>query len=311
MAITVSQGVAVSYNAVLNDMRKPANQWAENALMRELEKQKGIKRESFGPAIEATLDYRRNQDAEFLATDLQPTSLTKTEVITAASYTPAELSVPVNWSKRQEVENPSENQKVNLVKSLLENGINSHDDLIEQALFAASATNGFGSLPAYFSTGGTGTVGGVDSTAETWWRNQNSTYVDDTDIEAAMTTGWNAASKGSGSAISPTIAVSDGATQALFEGTQQANQRWVDDQDLKAGFKTMAFKTARYIFSQYGTTSIFMFNPKTVYVTVSKEYFRDKGETQEIQNANGFTFKIYSSLQLITNNRSRVAVIHV
>ncbi len=126
-----------------------------------------------------------------------------------------------------------------------------------------------------------------------------------------MTTGWNDAAKGSGSTIAPSLAVSDGATQALFEGTQQANQRWVDDQDLKAGFKTLAFKTARYVFSQYGTSSIFMFNPKTVYLVGSKEYFRDKGETQEIQNANGFNFKIYSVLQLIVNNKSRVAVIHV
>lgn len=279
--------------------------------MRELEKQGGIQKMSFGPQIEATLDYRRNPDGEFLATELAPTSLTKTEVMTAVQFTPAELSIPVNWSKRDEMQNPTDNQKIALVKGLLENGFNSHDDLIEQALFATSATNGFGSLVSYFSTAGTGTVGGTDSSAEAWWRHQQTTYVDDTDIEAAMTSGWNSGAKGSGSSISPSLAVSDGATQALFEGTQQANQRWVDDQDLKAGFKTLAFKTARYIFSQYGTTSIFMFNPKTVYVAVSKEYFREKGETQEIQNANGYTFKIYSGLQLVVNNKSRVVCVHV
>jgi hypothetical protein len=196
MALSISQMAAVSYPAVLNEMRKPENQWAENAFLREFERQGGIKRESLGPTIEATLDYQRNPNAEFLATDLQTTSLSKTEVITAASYTPAEISVPVTWSKKDEVQNPSENQKVALVKSLLENGINSHDDLLEQAFFAATATNGFASLISYFPTSGQGSVGGVDSATETWWRHPQNTYVDDTDIEAGMTLTWNQCEQG-------------------------------------------------------------------------------------------------------------------
>lgn len=308
---TISQIAAASYPDVLAEMRKAENQWAENALLRELERQGGIKRRSFGPTIEAPLDYTSNPGTEFLASELAPTSMAKTEVMTSASYTPAELSAPVVWSKRDEMENPAQNQKVDLVKQLLTNGINSHDDKIESALFASSATNGFGSLVAYFPTSGQGNVGGIDSLTATWWRHQTATYVDDTDIEAAMTSGWNAATKGSGSTLSPTLAVSDAATQAIFEGTQQANQRWIDTDELKAGFKILGFKTCRYVFSQYGTSSIFMFNPKVTYLTVSKEYFRDKGETQEIQNANGYTFKIYSGLQLVTTNKSRNVCVHV
>lgn len=309
--MSVSQIVAVSYTAVLSESRTAANQWGENALLRELERQGGVKRKSFSSVLEETLDYQRNPGTEFLANDLQTVSLSKTEVITAAQYSPAQLSAPVTWSKMDEVQNPSDNQKIDLVDGLLKNGFNSHDDIVEQALFASSATNGFGSLVVYFPTNGQGTIGVIDSSTATWWRSKEATYVDDTDIEAAMTTGWNSATKGSGSALMPTLAVSDSATQALFEGTQQANQRWNDTQDLKAGFKTLMFKTARYIFSQYGTTSIFMFNPKNVYLAVSKDYYRDKGEVQEIQNQNGYTFKIYSALQLIVNNRSRVACIHL
>jgi hypothetical protein len=85
----------------------------------------------------------------------------------------------------------------------------------------------------------------------------------------------------------------------------------VDADDLKAGFRTLAFKNARYIFSQYAGTTQFFLNPKVVYLVMSKEYNRDKGETQEIQNANGFTFKIYSALQLIAKNKSRVGVNHL
>jgi hypothetical protein len=104
--------------------------------------------------------------------------------------------------------------------------------------------------------------------------------------------------------------VSDAATQALFEGTQQANQRYVDTDELKAGFKVLAFKTARYVFSQYSGNSgaIYLLNPKNFKLVVSKEYFRDRGETQEMENANGYTFKIYSALQTVSDNRSRLGI---
>ncbi len=310
MSLSISQIIAVSYNAVLADMRKAANQWAESAFLRELEKQGGIERKSLGPAIEAPLDYRANPATAFLVTDLQTTSLSKTEVITAASYTPAELSVPIVWSKKDEAMNPSENQKIALVKSLLENGINSHDDAIEQAFFTTS-TNGFLGIPTHVTTAGTGSDGGIDSTTETWWRNQQATYVDDADIEPAFTTVWNACAKGSGSKMMPTLMVSDGATQALFEGTQQANQRYVDSDELKAGFKILAFKTSRYVFSQYAGTTVEFLNPKNFSLVVSKEYFRDRGDTQEIPNANGFVTKVYSALQSVTNNRSRLGCAHL
>ncbi len=143
----------------------------------------------------------------------------------------------------------------------------------------------------------------------TWWRNQQATYVDDTDIEAAFTTVWNACAKGSGSNLLPTLMISDGATQALFEGTQQANQRYIDTQELKAGFKILGFKTARYVFSQYGGTRQYGLNPKSFKLTVSKEAFRQKGDTIEIPNMNGYVFKIYSMLQSTTNNKSRLYVI--
>lgn len=310
MALSISQIVAVSYPAVLAEMRKPANQWAESAFLRELERQGGLIKKSLGATIEAPLDYQRNPNAGFLTSDMQTTSLTKTEVITAASYSIAELSAPIVWSKKDEVQNPSENQKIALVKSLLENGIESHDDLIEQYIFQTS-TNGFLGLQTHCPTNGQGSDGGIDATVNAFWRSQQATYVDDTDIEAAFTTVWNACAKGSGAKLVPTLMVSDGPTQALFEGTQQAQQRYVDSQELKAGFKILGFKTSRYVFSQYGSSSVFFLNPKNFQLVGSKEYFRDRGDTQEIPNANGFVTKIYSALQTVTNNRSRNGCVHL
>ncbi len=308
MAFSISQIVAMSYPAVVNEMRKPTNQWAESSFMKELERQGGIIRRSLGSTIEATLDHRRNEGTDFLATDLTPTSLSKTDVLTAASYAIAELSVPIVWSKGDDAKNPTQNQKVAFVKTLLENGITSHDDAIEEALFTTS-TDGFLGLATIVPTSGQGTVGGIAAATETMWRNPTDTYLaDGSDIEAVLTSLWNTAAKGSGSQLVPKLLVSGADAQALFESTQVSLQRFASGEDLNAGFKVLAFKTARYVFSQYGDTKIYGLNPKSFNLVVSKEYFRDRGETNEINNANGFVTKIYSALQAITNNKSRLFV---
>jgi len=302
MAISIAQGLAVSYAAVAK--KKAENQWAESGFLRELERQKGIKHESFGPTIEEPLDYRRNPGAGFLATDLAPTSLTKTEVLTALSYDPGQLSVPMVWSKADEAKNPSENQKVALIKSIIENGLESHDDLVEEALFATS-TEGFLGLLTIFPDSGEGTVGGVSATAEAWHRHYSTTYASaGTNIQSKLAMAFNEAAKSSGGAM-PSLIVSDGASQGIYEGSIQANQRFVDTKEADAGFKVLAFKTARFVFSQYGGTRIYGFNPKHTYLKVSKDAFREKGETSEIQNSNGYVCKIYSMLQFVTRNKSR------
>lgn len=309
MSLSISQIVAVSYPAVLADMRKAANQWSESAVLREFERQGVVVRKSLGPTIEAPLDYRRNPGTDFLATDLTPTSLVKTEVVTAASFTPAELSVPVVWSKGDDMKNPSENQKIAFVKQLLENAINSHDDAIEEALFAATATDGFNSLRVLVPDNGQGTVGGIDSGTETWWRNPNGDYASNgTDLESVFTTQFNNAAKGSGAGLAPKFMVSGSEPHALYESTQIANQRFVNTSELDAGFKVLAFKTARYVFSQYGGERVYFLHPRCISMVASKQYFRDRGETNEIDDANGFVTKIYSGLQLVTSNKSRLAV---
>lgn len=312
MALSVSQMVASSYNAVRAEARKAHNQWAESAFMREAERQNMVVRISFGVQIEAPLDYQRNPGAQFLATPLQQLSSSETEVVTSAVYDFAEIGVPVVWSKRTEGSNSSENQKIDLVKQLLMNGFDSHDDLIEQYVWQTS-TNGFLGLLTHVPDSGQSSDGGIDSTGETFWRSQQATYVDDTDINAAFTSVWNATTKGSGSALSPTMMASDSTQQALFEGTQTPQQRWIDTQELKAGFKVLGFKTARYVFSKFGSSSrVYFLNPKSFQILVSKQFFREKGETQELvqQGQAGYRFNIYSQLQTVTTNRSRLGVAH-
>ena len=310
MPLTVEQIAAVSYPAVLADMRKAANQWVENAALRELEKVGFIQRVSLGENIECPLDYRINPDTAILASDQDSASLLKTEVLTAAVYDIAQLNVPVTWTKGDEAKNPSETQKISLVKGLLENAINSHDDLLETNIFTGSSAGGIetNGLDDLVPTSGQGTVGGISAVTETFWRNQADTFTDGSDIEAAMTELYNACAKGTGGSA-PKILISGSATHALYEGQLQTLQRFNDSESADAGFKKLAFKGASYIFSHKGGTSVYFLNPKNYQMVVSKQYFRDKGSTYGVPGQNAFYFLIYSALQFVTNNKSRLGVL--
>lgn len=311
MALSIEQIAAVSYPAVLAEMRKPANQWVENAALRMLEKKGFIQHINFGENIEVPLDYRPNPDGGVMTTDQEVLALLKTEVITSAVYDVAQLSYAVTWTKGDDAKNPSENQKIALVKALLENGINTHDDLLEQLIFVTSAAGGVevNGLDTIVPTSGQGTVGGIDAAVETFWRNFADTYTDGSDIEAAMTEAYNEAAKASGAQLIPKVLLSGSSAITLYESSLQAQQRWNNSSEADAGFKTLAFKGAEFIYSQYGDDNIYFLNPKNFNLVVSKQYFRDKGNTQEITGQNAFYFMIYSAIQMLTNNKSRLAVL--
>lgn len=313
MALSIEQIVASSYNAVLAELRKPANQWAESAALRLCEKMGVIDRVSFGPQIEIPLDYRVNPDGGVMVTDQDTASLLKTEVITSAVYDVAQISWPVTWTKGDDAKNPTENQKIALVKSLLENAITSHDDLLEQLIFTTSAAGGVevNGLDTLVPTSGQGVVGGISAVTETFWRNPSDTYTDATDIEAVLTGLDNDAMKGSGSSLGPTFLLSGSDPHALFESVLQALQRFQDVKEADGGFKTLMFRGKPWSFSKNGGSNVYFLNEKSYKITVSKQYFRDKGETTPVQGQNAFYFLIYSAMQAVTNNKSRLAVAHL
>lgn len=310
MALDISQIVAASYPAVVADQRKPANQWADNAALKALERFGFVNRIDMGESIEAPLDYRANPDTAVLASDQDAAPLLKTEVFTAATYAVAQMNVPVTWTKGDDAKTPTVHSKIEFAASLLTNGIDSHDDLIEQSVFTSSTAGGdeLLGLNTLVPTSGTGTVGGIDASVETWWKNPVFTYVDETDIEAAMTDTYNDCAKGSGAMLIPKLILGGSAPHALYESTLVAQQRWMDGKEADGGFKALFFKGAPFVFSQYGGDNMYFLNPKNYNLKVSKSYFRDKGQTETVPGQNAFYFLIYSALQFITNNKSRLGV---
>ena len=313
MAVPFAQLVATTYDDVITDRNKAADQWSDSSFLKYLEKVGGVERRPGGATLQPTLDYRANAGTDFLATDVTATSITKTDVITAASYVWATLVVPNNWSLTDEALNSEPNQKIDLVTAIVDNSRTSHDQAVENGMFAATATDGFNTLVDIYpkdggAAGAGSTVGTVNSAVELWWKSKFKQWADAT-IIADMTTVWNQASKGS-SGRSPNVVVCSADTHGILEGKLVPQQRYGKEDSVgRAGFKALQFKTSDVIFSMGLTTdSIFMFNTADTKLYVVSSAWRQRRQPVEFTDHAMMNMKVFSVLQLATRNRSRGGV---
>ncbi len=300
-----SQIVAATYDKVNNEKNKAANQWSENALLNFLEKKGALKRVGGGPQLEFTLDTVVNPDAAFIASDVTATSTTKTEVLDAVKYDWALCVVPVNWSIADEAKN-SGDKKVELVTSLVDNSFESHDSVFETGLFAASATNGFLSLPVLFTEDGTGTIGGVVSGTDTYWLSEFEDY--GTDLHLGLNIATAECAKGTGGST-PDLYVTGATVFATYADSLQANFMYTSAKSVDAGIQTLKFAGQDMIFShKYTSDSVWLVNTKETKLYVIKDFYRQRRSEIELPNAATMNMKVVSMAQIATKNRSRNGV---
>lgn len=274
-----------------------------------------VKRRNGGSAIEYPLDYRKNPDVDFLATDFTATGTGQTSVFAGASFDTANLVVPFNWSIADEARWSSDaNKKIDALKAMDRNAIDSHDDEIELRSFSTS-TDGFLGLQNLVPTSGQPNVGGIDGASATYWRNYATTYATDgSDLVAKLITARNTVSKGSGAELTPQLLVSGLVPIGLYEGQLSDLKRFMGEDTGDMGYKYLAFSTARWVFSQHGgtlaTNPIYMLNKQCIQLNVTKGYFRRLEEAERFTNAAARNQMIFSQVQLAISNPSRLAVLY-
>lgn len=310
----LSQLVTTAYPEVLADKRKPHNQWKESALLRLLEKVGAVKRRNGGSALEYPLDYRKNPDTDILATDFTATATSQTSIFAGSSYDMANIVVPFNWSIADEARWSGDvNRKIDAVKNMIANAIDSNDDEIELRLWSTS-TDGFLGFQNLIPTSGQPNVGGIDGASATYWRNYATTYaLDGSDLNSKLIVAFNTVAKGTGAELSPEVVASGSTAQSLYEGNLTDLKRFMGEETGDAGFKYLAFKTAKWVFSQYGGTlgsnPIYMFNSTSFNLVVTKGYFRRLEDEVRYTNAAARNQMVFSQVQAATNNPSRTAVL--
>lgn len=183
-------------------------------------------------------------------------------MISAAEYAWKQIAVNVVASGLEIRNNSgSKTRIINLVKSRMQNAIRSFKNGLSEDLYSdGTASNQIGGLQHIVADAGTGTVGGINSSTYTFWKNKvqsaasplngGAAYsLSSANFEQFMTEAYIEISRGMDQ---PDLVVLANNYWMLFEASQVSLKRYSTEaggnQSGKAGFVSMKFKKADAVF---------------------------------------------------------------
>jgi hypothetical protein len=282
---------------------------ANNALLTLLKKKGKIQTESGGYEIVKPLDYAENGTYQRYS-GYDPLNIAASDVLSAAKYDWAQVAIHVTASGRELKMNNGPERMINLVKARIKNAMRTAANNFSVDLYSdGSLTNQIGGLAHLIQTAGTGTVGGINSSTYTFWKNKfkemtgTNTYAS---IGADMNALWLDLNRG---ADKPDLIVMTHDLYAAYEGSLQANQRYADATLGSLGFETLKYKSASVVFdsnSNFTTTGekAYFLNTDYLYLIEHPEARWSQDDEKVPVNQDAVVVPIYWMGQMVTTNRS-------
>lgn len=180
---------------VTTTLRNRSGKLADNAtrstvLLDRLRRKGKVKPADGGRTIVQELEVSLNPNGGWYA-GLDVLNANMHEPFSAAEFDWKQAYVPAVWSGMDKLKNQGEYAVINLVTSRIKNSEKSLTDLVAQAVYAdgtgfgGKQLGGLGLMVVASPT--TGTVGGIDRAANTFWRNQTGTVAMSTPINVVTT----------------------------------------------------------------------------------------------------------------------------
>lgn len=205
-----------------------------------------------GERIVVPLLYELNDTVKFYSA-YQNLDVGPQDGMAPANYQWKQLSGSISISRLEERQNAGKNKIMDLLNAKMEQLRISLAEKLGRIMYADGSEDSdqaFLGLDALIEAGSNSTLGGIDSSANTWWRNQQLS-VGDFDAPAAgsdtidgqtwMRQLYNSCTKGN---QQPTIGLTYVTTFEEYEAALTANQRFVDTDTASHGFQNLRFKNA-------------------------------------------------------------------
>lgn len=255
-----------------------------NALLRRMKDRGNIKTVDGGYEIQIPLEYAENSTYQrFMGYQQLDTSAS--DVLTSAKFDWKQIALHVTASGRELRLNNGKAAMKNLVKARKKNAMNTAANQFSVDVYSdGTLDNQIGGLNNIIQTSGTGTVGGIDSSTFTFWRNQTKemtgtnlaatpTAANAASMKSDMNSLWLALNRG---IDKPDTIVMTHDFYTLYETGEQQLQRYADGDLAKAGFTSIKYKSADVLFddnTNFGTTDekAYFINSKYLYLTQHTE----------------------------------------
>ncbi len=227
-----------------------------NALLRRIYDKGNVRREDGGLTIVAPLDYAENNTYQRYS-GYDVLNIGASDVISAAEYQWRQIAINVVASGLELRTNSGDTRIINLVKARLKNAIRTFKNNFSADIYSdGTLANQINGLQALVADAGTGTVGGIDSSTWTFWRNKVQSAAaplqgggaitpGPTTMESLMLPLWLSLVRGDDQ---PDLIVMDNNYFTFFEQSQTSIKRYTDETKANAGFVSLKYKGADVIF---------------------------------------------------------------
>ena len=202
-----------------------------------------------GRTIVEELEYAENATFQYYS-GYEVLNVSPSDVFTAAEFNWKQAAVNVTASGLEtRIQNAGPEQIINLLQSRIQNAEKTMANNISEGVYSDGTGTGgkqIGGLQSIVADAGTGTVGGINSTTYTFWKNQTSGDVANIDTSAAaldteMKNMWLETRRGNDKVD---LIVSDQTLYKVFWDNLSDIQRITDSDAGVAGFNSLKFVTA-------------------------------------------------------------------
>ena len=227
-----------------------------NALLRRIYDKKQVRHEDGGLTIACPLDYAENGTYQRYS-GYDVLNIGASDVISAAEYQWRQIAINVTASGLELRANSGDSRIINLVKSRMKNAMRTFKNNFSADVYSdGSLPNQINGLQALVSDTGAGTVGGIDSSTWTFWKNKVQSAAaplqgggaitpSATTMESLMLPLWLSLVRGDDQ---PDLIVFDNNYFTFFETSQTSIKRYTDETKANAGFVSLKYKGADVIF---------------------------------------------------------------
>jgi hypothetical protein len=285
-----------------------------NALLRRIVDKGNVKHEDGGLSIVEPLDYASNGTYQRYS-GYDPLNIGASDVISAAEYQWRQIAINVVASGTELRTNSGDSRIINLAKSRTKNAIRTFKNNFSSDLYSdGTLSNQINGLQALVADTGTGTVGGIDSSVWTFWKNKvqsaaapiqggGAVTMSATTIENQMLNLWMALVRGDDQ---PDLWVADNNYFGFFETSQTSLKRYTKADEASGGFMSLKYKNADVIFdggSGIPTNHMYALNTDYLYLIAHPEADMTVMDQMKPVNQDAVVIPILWMGNLICSNR--------
>ena len=227
-----------------------------NALLKRLMSKKQMRVEDGGLTITAPLEYDENGTYQrYSGYDIL--NVGASDVISAAEFQWRQIALNVVASGQELRTNSGDSRIINLVKSRMKNAMRTFKNNFSGDVYSdGTLSNQINGLQALVADAGTGTVGGIDSSTWTFWKNKVQSAAapiqgggaitpGPTTMESLMLPLWLAQTRGDDQ---PDLIVADTNYFTFYEQSQTSIKRYTSSDEAQGGFISLKYKNADVIY---------------------------------------------------------------